>query len=77
MFWEKITIEGASTIVLERDIIRDVIRWSVQTGRHTATGEVATVAEALREAIKASKDHQREIDDDALRESIFFDHFDR
>lgn len=77
MFWEKITIEGASTIVLERDVIRDVIRWSVQTGRRTATGEVTTVAEALREAIKVSKDHQREIDDDALRASIFFDHFDR
>jgi len=77
MYWEKITIENASTIVLEKDVIREVVRWSVQTANRTTSGEAGTLIEALREAVKAANDQQREITDEALKEFVLFDIFDR
>lgn len=77
MFWEKITIENASTIVLERDLIRDVVRWSVKTANRTATGEAGTAAEAFREAVNAANGQQQQITDDAVKEFVLFDIFDR
>jgi hypothetical protein len=66
MFWERITIENASTIVLERDIVNGVIRWSVKTANRTATGEAKTVTEAFAAAVKAAVDQQKEVTDRAL-----------
>lgn len=77
MFWEKITIENASIIVLERDLIRGTVRWTVSTGRRTATGEAGTAAEALRDAVKVANDQQQQITDAALQEFVRFDIFDR
>jgi len=77
MFWEKITIENASTIVLERDLVRDVVRWSVKTANRTTSGEAGTAAEAFRDAVKAATDQQQQITDGALQEFVLFDLFDR
>ncbi len=77
MFWEKIIIENASTIILERDLIRDVVRWSVKTANRTTSGEAGTAAEAFREAVKAATGQQQQITNEALQEFTMFDIFDR
>lgn len=77
MFWEKITIENASTIVLEKDLVRGIVRWSVKTANRTTSGEAETAAEAFREAVKAATGQQQQITEEALGEFIMFDLFDR
>jgi len=68
MFWEKVTIEGASTIVIEKDLVRGVVKWSVTTANRIIAGEAATVAEAFAEAVAAANDQQRKLTDEAIKE---------
>jgi len=77
MFWEKVTIEGASTIVIEKDLVRGVVKWSVTTANRIIAGEAATVAEAFAEAVAAANGQERKLTNEALREFELFDLFDR
>ncbi len=77
MFWEKITIESSSVVVLEKDLVRGIVRWSVKTGNRSVSGETETASEALQAAIMAANSQQKQITDAALQEFSFFDHFDR
>jgi hypothetical protein len=77
MFWEKVTIERASTIVIEKDLVRGVVKWSVTTANRIIAGEAATVAEAFAEAVAAANGQERKLTNETLREFELFDLFDR
>ena len=68
MFWEKLTIEGSSEIVIEKDLVRGIVKWSVTTANRIITGEADTVAEALAEAVAAANGQQRKLTDEANKE---------
>jgi len=68
MFWEKLTIEGSSLIVIEKDLVRGIVKWSVTTANRIITGEADTVAEAFAEAVAAANDQQRKLTDEAIKE---------
>jgi len=77
MFWEKVTIEGASTIIIEKDLVREVVRWSVTTANRIIAGEAATVAEAFAAAVAAATGQERQLTTEALREFELFDLLDQ
>lgn len=68
MFWEKLTIEGSSLIVIEKDLVRGIVKWSVTTANRIITGEADTVAEAFAEAVAAANGQQRKLTDEAIKE---------
>ena len=77
MFWEKITIEGTSTITIEKDLVRETVRWSVLTANRITSGEAPTVEEAVTAALKAATGQERKTTDEAVREFGVFDLLDR
>jgi len=68
MFWEKLTIEGSSVIVIEKDLVRGIVKWSVTTANRIITGEADTVAEAFAEAVAGANGQQRKLTDEVIKE---------
>ena len=77
MFWEKVTIEGASTITIEKDLVREVVKWSVITVNRITSGEANTVEEAFTAALKAATGQEQKATEEAVREFELFDLLDQ